>query len=253
MKIRNVCAVVTGGGAGAGKGLAARLAQEGASVVIVDIDADAAEEAARGIRSRGGGAVSFAADMRKGADIEEVIRIADSQPYRFAVLINNAGGGGERPPHFPGAPVESWEAKLNLNLLAPMRATQLALQSMKGREGAIINIASTAGLGLSAYQSPEYAAAKAGLIRFTASLAKLPDSTGVRVNCLVPDWIWTERAQLEFEAMSAPERAAAPEPVTLDALGNAAVELIQNDALSGRVMVLRGSQSRLLPADEPAS
>jgi NAD(P)-dependent dehydrogenase (short-subunit alcohol dehydrogenase family) len=76
-----------------------------------------------------------------------------------------------------------------------MLATQLALEPMRGRGGgAVVNVASTAGLGLAPYESPEYGAAKAGLIRFTACLAYAREETGVRVNCVVPDWIATDRA-----------------------------------------------------------
>jgi NAD(P)-dependent dehydrogenase (short-subunit alcohol dehydrogenase family) len=69
-----------------------------------------------------------------------------------------------------------------------------------GERGPVVNVASTAGLGLalSLYQSPGYAAAKAGLIRFTSSLAGLHEAMGVRVNCVVPDWIATKRAVAEL-------------------------------------------------------
>ena len=107
------------------------------------------------------------------------------------MLVNNAGGGGHVPPHFPDASPAQWGATLDLNLRGPMLATQLALEPMRAAGGgAVVNVASTAGLGLAPYVSPEYGAAKAGLIRFTSTLAGLD---GVRVNCVVPDWIDTER------------------------------------------------------------
>jgi hypothetical protein len=91
---------------------------------------------------------------------------------RLRILVNNAGGGGHVEPHFPMAEPEEWGATLDLNLRGAMLATQLALEQMaRGGGGAIVNIASTAGLGLEPYHSPEYAAAKAGLIRFTSALA----------------------------------------------------------------------------------
>ena len=133
-----------------------------------------------------------------------------------------------------------------------MLATQLALEPMRrAGGGAIVNVASTAGLGLAPYRSPEYAAAKAGLIRFTSTLAPLRERFGVRVNCIVPDWILTARAEQELAGMTPDERAAAPEPVPLDTLTRAIVELVRDDALAGRVVVLRGGGApRLLAPDE---
>jgi NAD(P)-dependent dehydrogenase (short-subunit alcohol dehydrogenase family) len=69
---------------------------------------------------------------------------------------------------------------------------------------------------------------------------------GVRVNCVVPDWILTERAQEELQRMSTSERAAAPTPLALDEVADAVVALIADDELAGRVMVLRGGEARRL-------
>jgi NAD(P)-dependent dehydrogenase (short-subunit alcohol dehydrogenase family) len=104
-------------------------------------------------------------------------------------------------------------------------------------QGAIVNVASTAGLGLAPYQSPEYGAAKAGLIRFTTTLTDLGT---VRVNCIVPDWVATER-------VSQADRAVVPPPVPLEAVAAAAIRLITDDSLNGRVLLLdRGEPPRLL-------
>ena len=129
------------------------------------------------------------------------------------ILVNNAGGGGHIPPQFPDADPHRWGATLDLNLRAPMLATQLALTPMRrAGSGAIVNVASTAGLGSEPYQSPEYGAAKAGLIRFTSALGAID---GIRVNCVVPDWVATERVTAE-------EWATTPPPIPLKTLVAAA-------------------------------
>jgi NAD(P)-dependent dehydrogenase (short-subunit alcohol dehydrogenase family) len=131
-----------------------------------------------------------------------------------------------------------------------MLATQAALEAMRPGGGVVVNIASTAGLGYGAYESPEYGAAKAGLIRFTTSLASLGDEIGVRVNCLVPDWIGTERAAGEFAAMSETERASTPAPIPMDEVVGAVLRLVTDEGLAGRVMVLRpGKPGYLIDAD----
>jgi NAD(P)-dependent dehydrogenase (short-subunit alcohol dehydrogenase family) len=101
-----------------------------------------------------------------------------------------------------------------------MLATQLAMRAMPDG-GAVVNIASMAGIEDAPYVSPEYGAAKAGLIRFTTALA---EHGGVRVNCVVPGWIATERA---------PEA-----PIPTDAVARAVIELATDDGAAGRVTVL---------------
>jgi NAD(P)-dependent dehydrogenase (short-subunit alcohol dehydrogenase family) len=228
MEIRGRTAVVTGAAAGTGRAIAQRLATEGAIVVIADIDREGGERAAREIGGR-----FVRADMRSPEDVEALIAAAEPQ-----ILVNNAGGGGHVPPHFPQAEPDSWGATLDLNLRGPMLATQLALEPMRRQGGgAVVNIASSAGLGTEPYVSPEYGAAKAGLIRFTTALGDLPV---VRVNCVAPGWIRTERAEEELAAMTPDERAAAPTPIPLDTVADAVVELIRDDGRRGHVVVLDG-------------
>jgi NAD(P)-dependent dehydrogenase (short-subunit alcohol dehydrogenase family) len=219
--------VVTGGAAGTGRAIAARLAAEGAEVVVADVDRAGGEAVARSIGGR-----FAAADMARMDDVRRLI--ASAQPQ---ILVNNAGGGGHVEPHFPDAPPELWRGWMELNLLGPMLATQLALEPMRrAGGGAVVNVASTAGLGFGPYVSPEYGASKAGLIRLTSSLAGLDG--GVRVNCVVPDWILTERAEAELERMSPAEREAAPVPRPPSEVADAVVALARDESLRGRVLVM---------------
>jgi NAD(P)-dependent dehydrogenase (short-subunit alcohol dehydrogenase family) len=206
MEINGTRALVTGAAAGAGRAIAAALADAGAQVVGADLSP-----------ADGGIHLDVTDDAALVAAIEEI---------RPDVLVNNAGGGGHVPPHYPDASVAEWSGWLDLNLRAPMLATQVALRC---GAGAVVNVASMAGLGAEPHVSPEYAAAKAGLIRFTTALAD------PRVSCLVPGWIRTERAEAELAAMTPDERAATPEPITLDALAAAVLQLIAGPA---RVQVL---------------
>src|SRR5262245_24598855 len=102
------------------------------------------------------------ADMRRSGDVERAVEHTLSLHGRLDVLVNCAGGWGAA--NFPAASADEWQATLFLNLGAPMLATQLALDALRaGGGGAVVNIASSAGLGLAPYDSPEYGAAKAGL------------------------------------------------------------------------------------------
>jgi len=199
-------ALVTGAAAGTGRAIAHRLDEAGAQVIVADLE-------------RG--------DVGRFVKLD----VADPDPDVFAgvdILVNNAGGG-HWAPHYPEP---GWEEKLDLNLRGPLLATQFALE--RGTR-TIVNIASSAGHETTAHPFPEYAVAKAGLIRFTTAYETPP---GVRINCVSPGWILTERAQEELAGMSAQERAAAPEPIPLDTVVDAVMRLITDETLNHQVVVL---------------
>ncbi|MFB6723305.1 SDR family NAD(P)-dependent oxidoreductase [Kribbella sp. NPDC056345] len=237
MDIHGKLAVVTGAAVGIGRAIAQRLAAEGAEVVVADIDAAGGQETCTSI----GPAARFAeVDLRSDAAVAELM---SCQPQ---ILVNNAGGGAVLAPCFPKASVERWSASLDLNLRAPMLATQLALDGMQqAGGGAIVNVGSTAGLGFEGHSSPEYSVAKAGLIRFTATLAPLATTHRVRVNCVVPDWVATERGVRERAMLPAAERGA--EQVPLSAVTDAVIQFVRDDSAAGRVVLLdRGEPPRWL-------
>jgi len=206
VEIAGRTALVTGGAKGTGRAIAHRLHAAGAHVIVADLE-------------RG--------DVGRFVTMD----VSNPDPRVFEgvdILVNNAGGG-HWPPHFPEP---GWDAKLELNLHGPLLATQYALE--RGAT-AIVNIASSAGHETTAHAFPEYAVAKAGLIRFTTAYEPPP---GVRINCVSPGWILTERAEQELAAMSEQQRAAAPEPIPLDTVADAVMRLIADDALNHQVVVL---------------
>jgi NAD(P)-dependent dehydrogenase (short-subunit alcohol dehydrogenase family) len=249
VELRGRVAILTGGAAGAGATIAARLVDEGAVVVVSDIDVAAGDAAVSALRERGGEASFVRADMRVDGDVEHMVAAACERHGGVDVLVNNAGGWGPTA-NFPQASPLQWGATLDLNLRAPMLATQLVLEPMRARGGgAVVNVASVAGIWRGAYESPEYGAAKAGLIRFTTCMASAREEVGVRVNCVVPDWIATERAKGELAAMTPQARAAEAPLVDPADLADAVIELIADDALCGRVvLLLRGEPRRMLDA-----
>jgi NAD(P)-dependent dehydrogenase (short-subunit alcohol dehydrogenase family) len=243
MEIDGRVALVTGAAAGTGRAIALRLAAGGSRVVVAGVDPAAGAEAVAEVEAAGGHARFVRADVRDAGDVERMVALAGEGGGGPHVLVNNAGGGGHVEPHFPDAGPAEWGATLDLNLRGAMLATQVALVPMRRvGGGAVVNIASTAGLGLAPYESPEYGAAKAGLIRFTATLAGLRERLGVRVNCVVPDWIATERARAELARMTPEQRDAAPAPIPMEDVAAAVVAFVRDDALAGRVMVLRGGE-----------
>jgi NAD(P)-dependent dehydrogenase (short-subunit alcohol dehydrogenase family) len=163
------------------------------------------------------------------------------------VLVNNAGI--VVTPAFPDAEPEAWMRVLDVNLRGPMLGTYYAIPAMRDRGGgAIVNIASLAGVGLGPHPSPDYAATKAGVARFSAALAPLRERDGIRVNCICPDWVDTPMSQRTRARMTPEEHAAVVPPGILapEEIADAAVELIRDDSLAGRVMACWCGEPRSL-------
>ncbi|MBL7257253.1 SDR family NAD(P)-dependent oxidoreductase [Paractinoplanes lichenicola] len=227
-------AVVTGAGSGLGRFLAVGLAEDGAHVIAADVDRAAAEETAR---LTGGTAVTCDVTSRSDAEALIARAVEAGGPH---VLINNAGGWTPGA-QFPDADPEAWGRTLDLNLRAPMHLTQLALAPMaRLGGGAIVNIASSAGSEETPYGSPEYGAAKAGLIRFTTALGDPGRIGGTRVTCLVPNWIGLDRAHAELAAMTPDERARAAPLIPPTKVVAAALGLLRAGA-GGTVLELVGA------------
>jgi NAD(P)-dependent dehydrogenase (short-subunit alcohol dehydrogenase family) len=250
VRIAGASAVVTGSAHGIGRAVAQRLAGEGASVLVVDIDEEAGRDVVDLIRRSGGKASFLHADVTVEADVAEMISHAEESQGGLDVVVNNAGGYDQ--PVFPHAPLSHWSRTLDLNLRSVMLATHHAVPSMLRRgSGAIVNIASSAGLGLAPHPGPEYAVAKAGVIRLTACLAPLAER-GIRVNCACPHTVATEgvrRTIAELTEAGEPlPRDLSVELIQLAEMAQAVVDLASDDALAGRVLVLRGgSEPTLLP------
>jgi NAD(P)-dependent dehydrogenase (short-subunit alcohol dehydrogenase family) len=238
MKTEGRVAIVTGAGAeGTGRAIAMAFAHSGASVVVGDIDPIGGKETVDRIEAAGARAAFVRADVRVRDDIRRLARFAERDFGGLDILVNNAGNTW--PPHFPDCPPDHWQAALDLNLRGPMFAIQVALEAMRRRGGgAIVNVSSVAGIGYGPHDSPEYAAAKAGLIRLTATLAPLAETDNVRVNCVVPHWIETEEVKREIAALSPPGEADVPRLLQPSEVADAVVGLVEDDTLAGRCLVM---------------
>ena len=184
-------AIVTGGGAGIGRGIAQSFVAFGARVAIFERDAESVERAARELEAKGGDVLGLVVDVR---DREAVDQAVEQTVERFGgidILVNNAGGVFAAP--FMETNEKGWDALHRANLKHIYHCSQSVVRRMieQGRGGSLINVVSIEGVRAAPLYAT-YAAAKAGAINFTKTLALELASHGIRVNALAPDICMTE-------------------------------------------------------------
>lgn len=182
-------ALVTGASRGIGRAIAERLAEQGARVVLAARSAEVLEEVAAGIRAQGGEATTVALDLAEPRHIGEQLA---GLPDGFAdpdILVNNAGITDDGL--LARMSLEQWERVIDTNLTGAFAVTKQVLRGMmRKRWGRIISVSSVVGIMGNAGQA-NYAAAKAGLIGFSKSLARELGSRNITVNVVAPGYIDT--------------------------------------------------------------
>lgn len=181
-------AVVTGAGAGIGQGIAELFAAAGASVMVSDLNADAAEATAQAIRNGGGNAAPTACDVTDETALAALVDLAVDEFGGIDILVNNAGGGGPKPFDMP---MSDFEWAYRLNVFATFRLTQLCAAHMSQRGGgAVLNISSMAGENTDS-EMASYASSKAAVNHLTRNIAYDLGPKGIRVNAIAPGAIMT--------------------------------------------------------------
>lgn len=213
-------ALVTGAASGMGRATAHLFADEGARVAVTDVSEDGVRKVVDEITGAGGEARGWTLDVSDAARGEAVVREVVAHFGALQILVNNAGISRMAPIEAEDYE-ESWSRTLDVNLSGQVRLIRAALPELR-RDGAgrIVNIASTEGLGATAFASP-YTAAKHGVIGLTRALAVELGSSGVTVNCVCPGPIRTgmteaipEEAKTKFARRRVPlRRYGEPEEV----------------------------------------
>ena len=191
-------AVVTGGQRGIGLAVAARLCEEGASVVLFDLDEQALAAACARLDASGARAMAVSGSVASAADTARLAEAAIRRYGRIDILVNNAGispkHGGVRAPPPTVAPGE-WGRGRVMNLARAVLSAHAGLPHMRRqRYGRIVNIASQAARMVSAIAGGHYAASKSGLLSLARTLALEGGPDGITVNCVAPGRIMTPMA-----------------------------------------------------------
>ena len=196
MKLQDKVAIVTGAGAGIGRGIAELFAQEGAKVVIAELNAKTGSEAEAIIRARGSQATFVRADISQEADARKITTEAVNAYGRVDILVNNAATFVLKGFD---ASVEEWQKSLGVNVIGTAMVTRYAAEAIKKQGGgAIVNLASISSWVAQA-NFFAYSATKAAILQMTRCMAMDLGPYKIRVNAICPGTILTEASERHMQ------------------------------------------------------
>ncbi len=216
MSFKDKVAVISGAASGMGLLSAQNLAREGAKIVLTDINPEAVENAAAGIRKNGGDAIGVPVDVRDCGQVKNAAVTALSTFGRIDILMNFAGGAEGRmrncPLPFHEMPIEVIDWGLDVNLKGAVYFCHAVMGAMiEQKSGVIINLGSVTGVEGGNHGAVCYSAAKSGLIGLTKSLALCGAPYGVRACCVSPGPVLTRAAMANMPTRLG--RAAEPQEI----------------------------------------
>jgi 3-oxoacyl-[acyl-carrier protein] reductase len=248
MRLKDRVAIVTGGAKGLGRAFAIRLAEEGASVMVVTRkDMDNLKETVKMIQDKGGKAAFFQADVANETDTKEMAKATADQFGKIDILLNNAAiyDGIKRKP-FTEVSLDEWDLVLSVNVKGAFLATRAVFPYMKDQGyGKIINLSSeTFFTGSTGFV--HYVASKGGIIGITRALAIELGPYNICINCLAPGFTDTEASRgladvNKYDTSKTPlRRLEKPEDLTGAALFLASSE---SDFITGQTLLVDGGRA----------
>ncbi|MDQ6418480.1 SDR family oxidoreductase [Paenibacillus sp. LHD-117] len=193
MKLKGKVAIVTGAASGMGKAIAELFAEEGAKVVVSDLNVDNAGKVVEGIEAKGGTAIATETNVAVEEDVQRLIDTAVQTYGTVDILVNNAG---IMDNFVPAGDItdELWEKVFAVNTTGPMRTTRKVLPIFIGqKKGVIVNIASAGGL-FGSRAGVAYTASKHAVVGFTKNVGFQYATHGIRCNAIAPGGVATNIA-----------------------------------------------------------
>ena len=189
MRLKDKVAIVTGSGRGIGEGIVLRFAEEGAKIIVNDVNEDDAKNVVDQVKAKGGQAVAVIGSVSDRATVQKMVDTAVKEFGTLDIIVNNAGITRDSILH--KMTDDQWSAVIDVNLTGVYLGIQCAARIMREKGyGKIINISSTSALGNVGQLN--YSASKAGVIGMTKTAAKELGAKGVNVNAIAPGMIWTD-------------------------------------------------------------
>jgi NAD(P)-dependent dehydrogenase (short-subunit alcohol dehydrogenase family) len=234
-KLAGRTALVTGAGRGIGRGISLRFASEGANLLCLDIDAEAAQATADSIHAVGGAALPVVADVSVGADARAAVATCISAYGRLDILVNNAVYLTASSP-LTDIPEQDWNRALAVNIGGVFHMSKVAIPHMRAQgSGVILHIASQ--MGHVGYPGQAiYCATKGALIALAKAMALDHAVDGIRVNTLSPGGVATEGMAARWGGMEVVQRewGKAHHPLgrlaSIEEIAGAALFLVSEDS-----------------------
>jgi 3-oxoacyl-[acyl-carrier protein] reductase len=189
MRLKDKIAIVTGSGRGIGEGIVLRFAEEGAKIIVNDVNEADAEAVVEKVKATGGRATAVVGSVSDRATVQKMVDTAVQEFGTLDIIVSNAGITRDVMLH--KMTDDQWQSVIDVNLTGVFYGIQCAGRYMREKKyGKIINISSTSALGNAGQLN--YSASKAGVIGMTKTAAKELGPKGVNVNAIAPGMIWTD-------------------------------------------------------------
>ena len=245
MLLENRVAIVSGIGPGMGRDISLAFAREGADVVLAARSAEALEAVAADIRKLGRRALGVPTDIAKPDDCKRLVDAADAEFGRIDILVNNAFKGGVEPD-FERVEMDYWRQVFDVNVFGSLQLTQLVIPHMKARgAGSIIFIGSMS-MRIVEPRMGGYTASKGALMGAAQTLARELGKYKIRVNSVVPGYIWSDKLAGYFRLV-ARQQNTTYEAVHADVAGRTALHHIPtSEEIADAVLFFASDLSRAI-------